>query len=621
MISDNVQIIATVGPVSNTKETLMTLALKGVSVFRLNFSSGNHIGHKNVIKFISEIENEIGKPLLVFQDLCGHRFTCSSFENQKTLLLKGQKLILASYKQKNFEYFSLKINSKSLFESMLIDCKTSQMIFIDGGRLKLIVIEIRNDCIVAELLNEGTFYGKKDIYFLDTILNNLSTFTEKDEEDILFGIENSVNWISCPYLKDISDINNLRLKIASSQNEIKIVSKIENNIALKNLDSIADESDLIIFDRDLLSTGTTANQSLFIQKSVFKALEKYEKPIIGSLGTLDSFFNNESLSVSETSDIINYILDGASYILMKGITSVGEYPNQAVDSINKIIQETINYQNSLSSTIRIKTPLQLRTLLIQYFNFFNDYIGKVNTEFIELKVVPYSDGIELSFSKTKSSDWIVHFQEYLSFIDRSIFDINIEFKSSLSIIEKRLFYENLGFELDTLKHRIKLKEDELNYLKYEMIPFLQNSLITLNSNRSIITNNYIDNSKNKKLKKIMENNKYKTEGNVGILGDNVSVTNFTQNNLVYHLPANLDLRELSFELQTLKNHLQSTKDENNDEHLDTLSNIIKAEKSANNEDRKGVVGFLKQTGKWALDAATEIGTSLAAEVIKKSMGI
>lgn len=181
------------------------------------------------------------------------------------------------------------------------------------------------------------------------------------------------------------------------------------------------------------------------------------------------------------------------------------------------------------------------------------------------------------------------------------------------------FEEKVKLNIYKLTRKKIIKHSRLFGKNVETIEDTIAASFTTNNIYNSTTN--VDNSLNKTTNTKMEQNKYKAEGNVGAMGDNASATNFTQNSLKYDLPDNFDYSKLRTELQSLKLHLQENKDENNSEHLDAISSVIKAEKSASEKDKKGVLDYLKKTGNWALNAATQIGATLAAEVIKKSMGM
>ncbi len=258
--------------------------------------------------------------------------------------------------------------------------------------------------------------------------------------------------------------------------------------------------------------------------------------------------------------------------------------------------------------------------------YFTDILFTFTQRANLFKVSQDKKGIVINTYRTikENGDIIKFWLEMMSFkpspfetIEVDISDIECETTQFIKVCKETKDYNKIVFySMQNLDEKFECKEKVL---------------IFENVNINVLDRDDAKEELSQKIKSItnisktiiqkMDQKNYKAEGNIGAFGENATASNFTQNNLEYKLPENFDYSKLSEELQALKNYLQNNKNENDEEHLDTISAVIKAEKASNNKDENGVIGFLKKASKWSLDAATQIGTSLAAEIIKKSAGL
>ncbi|NLN14327.1 MAG: pyruvate kinase [Tissierellia bacterium] len=336
------KIVATIGPASESEEVLRQLFLNGLNVCRLNFSHGSHEEHKKRIDTIKKVREELNLPIAIMLDTKGPEIRLGNFKEGTIELEQGDIFTLTTRDILGDETI-VSISYKGLPN----DVKEGSIILVDDGLVELEVIEIiDNTDIKCRALNGGTLKNHKGVN-VPNVEINLPAITQKDIDDILFGIENGVDFIAASFIRKAEDVTEIR-RILEENNghHISIVSKIENQQGVDNLDEIIAFSDGIMVARGDLGVEIEAETMPLVQKEMIRKCNLAGKPVITATQMLDSMIRNPRPTRAEVTDVANAILDGTSAIMLSGETAAGKYPVEAVKTMYKIAvttEKSLNY--------------------------------------------------------------------------------------------------------------------------------------------------------------------------------------------------------------------------------------------------------------------------------------
>lgn len=326
------KIVATLGPTSNSKTMINSLIRSGANVFRLNFSHGSHKEHGNRINIIRKLNEELEVPVSILMDLQGPKIRVGEVKDGAATLRVGQKLIISVNKILGD---SKKISSS--YKNLPRDVDKGDVILIDDGNIELRVIEKNQEEVVTQVLHGGVLKSKKGINLPDTNVS-IPSLTEKDKKDLVFGLENNIDWIALSFVRSAADIRELREIITSKGKWTKIIAKIEKPEAVENIDEIVEASDALMVARGDLGVEIPMEKVPLLQKKIVKKCNKAAKPVIVATQMLESMIQNPHPTRAEASDVANAILDGADAIMLSGETAAGLYPALAVRSMARIIK-------------------------------------------------------------------------------------------------------------------------------------------------------------------------------------------------------------------------------------------------------------------------------------------
>jgi len=355
MRSDNMKktkIVCTIGPSSESEEVLKELMLNGLNVARLNFSHGSHEEHKKRIDTIKKIRDELDLPIAIMLDTKGPEIRLRHFRNGEVTLKSGDIFTLTTRDIVGDE------NIVSVtYEGLANDVVKGNRILIDDGLVELEVLEIENGTdIKCRVLNGGTIKDRKGVN-VPKIPINLPAVTEKDIEDIKFGIENDVDFIAASFIRRAEDVLQIRKVLEDNGGEyIEIISKIENQQGVDNIDEIIEASDGIMVARGDLGVEIEAEKIPIVQKQIIKKCNLAGKPVITATQMLDSMIRNPRPTRAEVTDVANAILDGTDAVMLSGETAAGKYPLEAVKTMYNIAI------NTESSSQYLETLHSKRTL-------------------------------------------------------------------------------------------------------------------------------------------------------------------------------------------------------------------------------------------------------------------
>lgn len=334
-IGSKTKIIATLGPASNSKEVLGKMIMAGLDVFRLNFSHGTHEDKIKIISVIRELEAELNVNVAIMVDLQGPKLRIGLVENEPAILKDGDIISFCTnidYKAKDTYYMSYLDFPK--------DVKSGDIILIDDGKIKLEAVNSDGKKFVsAKVIHGGMLYSRKGVNLPDT-KTSLPSLTEKDKEDLLFALNNDVDWIALSFVRHPDDVIQLRSYIADFNKEINIISKIEKPEAIVNLDEIIRLSDGIMVARGDLGVEMNFDKVPVIQKIIVDKCIEMSKPVIIATQMLESMITNFRPTRAEANDVANSVLDGADAVMLSGETSVGAYPVQTIEAMQSIIDFT-----------------------------------------------------------------------------------------------------------------------------------------------------------------------------------------------------------------------------------------------------------------------------------------
>jgi pyruvate kinase len=330
MVNKKTKIIATVGPACNTKEKLWELVQAGANIFRLNFSHGNHEGHLKVINYIRELRKEHNVNIAILQDLQGPKIRTDEVENNGVELVAGAKIVITREKM-----LGTKDKISTSYKMLTSDVKKGDAILIDDGNIELKVLETGNGEVTCEVVYGGLLKSRKGINLPNTIVSEPS-LTDKDKEDLLFGLGQEVDWIALSFVRSAVDLNELKAIIKEHGKACKVIAKVEKPEAVKDIDAIIKASDAIMVARGDLGVELQMEDVPMIQKMIIQKCNELAKPVIVATQMMESMISNPRPTRAEASDVANAIIDGADTIMLSAETASGNYPVITVKSMSRI---------------------------------------------------------------------------------------------------------------------------------------------------------------------------------------------------------------------------------------------------------------------------------------------
>lgn len=337
------KIVATLGPASSDPKTLRTLFDTGVDVFRLNFSHGTHEDHRKLYNTIRDIEKETGRPIGVMVDLQGPKFRLGKFEKGPVTLKSGSRFRLDLSNTLGGSQ-RVQLPHPGVFEVLTVGCD----ILIDDGKVRLQVVECGADYAELEVTVGGEIRDHKGVN-LPGVELAISALTEKDKEDLAFGLELGADWVAQSFVQKPEDVIELRELIGD---RASIIVKLEQKTALDHLEKIVELSDALMVARGDLGVELPPEQVPGAQKRMIHVCRKAGKPVVVATHMLDSMVHTPVPTRAEASDVATAVYDGADSVMLSAESAAGEYPVEAVQMMNQIIEQVEKdpyYQKSINS--------------------------------------------------------------------------------------------------------------------------------------------------------------------------------------------------------------------------------------------------------------------------------
>jgi len=330
------KIVATIGPASRNKHSIRSLIQTGMNVARLNFSHGTHEDHIQVIHHLRHFSERLGRPVTILQDLQGPKIRTGELENGSIELIQGKSILLTTTPvMGNATTFSVD------FPDMPFYVQPGSRILLADGQMELIVTEVRDREIDTEVLLGGTLTPHKGVNLPGANLD-IPGFTEKDEQDLAFGLEHGVDAVAISFVRTAQDVARVRSAMARLKpGRIKtpIIAKMERPEALENLDEIIHTADGVMVARGDLGVEMSPQAVPIAQKRIIEAANKNGKLVITATQMLESMMENPRPTRAEASDVANAVFDGTDAVMLSGETAVGKYPIKAVQMMDAIIRQ------------------------------------------------------------------------------------------------------------------------------------------------------------------------------------------------------------------------------------------------------------------------------------------
>lgn len=328
------KIICTIGPTSEDEGVMRELIKNGMNAARLNFSHGDYEEHGKRIDIVKKLRKEITAPIAIILDTKGPEIRIGDFINKEIELIEGQEFTVTT---RNIEG-DHSICSVS-YETLHLDVKVGGYILINDGLLGLKIEKIEGQDIHCRVLNNAVISNHKNVCVPNVVVN-LPAVTEKDIEDIKFGVEQGVDMVAASFVRKASDVVEIRRVLEKFGGDgILIISKIENHEGVENIDEIIKYSDGIMVARGDLGVQMPTEDIPIIQKMIIEKCNRAGKPVITATQMLDSMIRNPRPTRAEASDVANAIFDGTDAIMLSGETASGKYPVEAVTVMAKIAEK------------------------------------------------------------------------------------------------------------------------------------------------------------------------------------------------------------------------------------------------------------------------------------------
>lgn len=339
------KIVCTLGPASDDVEIMKDLIRSGLDVVRINFSHGTYETHGIIIDKLKQAREELEAPIPIVLDTKGPEIRIKTIKKDKIYLESGSKFILTTREIEGDE-----TAVSVTYQNLPNDLSINSRVLIDDGLVELRVLEIEDTDIHCQVINGGFLSSNKGVNIPDVYVN-LPSLTERDIQDIKFGIEKELDYIAASFIRSASDVMKIRTVLEENGgSHISIIAKIENREGVNNIEEILEVADGIMVARGDLGVEIPPEEVPLVQKNLIKMANQASKPVITATQMLESMVNNPRPTRAEANDVANAIFDGSDAIMLSGETAKGQYPVAAVNMMARIAERTegsIDYLNMI----------------------------------------------------------------------------------------------------------------------------------------------------------------------------------------------------------------------------------------------------------------------------------
>ena len=329
------KIVCTIGPASNNEKTLSAMCLAGMNVARLNFSHGTHEDHKKNIEFIKSVREKLNLPIAILLDTKGPEYRIGIFEDGKIELHDGDPFIF-TVEDIIGDQGKVSVSYKGLPQ----DLNTGDRILLNNGLLIFEVTETTETEVHCKVITGGELSNRKSMSFPNKVLKQVY-LSEADKQDLLFGIENDVDFVACSFASCKQDLLDVKHFLAEhGAGHIELIAKIENQAGIDNIEDICSECSGIMIGRGDMGVEIAYEKLPAIQKHLITKCRMLGKRVITATEMLESMIHNPRPTRAEISDVANAVYDGSSAVMLSGESAAGKYPVEAVAAMARITEET-----------------------------------------------------------------------------------------------------------------------------------------------------------------------------------------------------------------------------------------------------------------------------------------
>ncbi len=340
------KIICTMGPNTNDRELLKNLIENGMDIARFNFSHGSHEEQKGRMDLLKGIREELGVPVAILLDTKGPEIRTGTLKDGKKVELKEGDTFVLTMDEVAGDDKKVSIT----YEGLVDDVQPGDRILIDDGLIELLVKNVSDRDIVCKVLNGGELGERKGVN-VPNVSVKLPALTDKDKEDILFGVEQGIDFIAASFVRSAEGILAIRAFLKQhNAGRIPIIAKIENAEGIKNAEEIIQSADGVMVARGDLGVEIPAEKVPYLQKTLINKCNENYKPVITATQMLDSMIRNPRPTRAEVTDVATAVYDGTDAVMLSGETAAGKYPLEALQMMHQIIlssEEHIDYDQLL----------------------------------------------------------------------------------------------------------------------------------------------------------------------------------------------------------------------------------------------------------------------------------
>jgi pyruvate kinase len=351
------KIVATIGPATSSPEMLKAIIEAGATTLRLNFSHGTHADHQRSIRLIRQTAFELNRPVAILQDLQGPKIRLGRFETGSIILTKGDRFTLTNRLIEGTQQISC-----VTYDYLADEVPVGSNILLDDGKVEMVVEEINHEKgdLHCRVTVPGKLSNNKGVNFPGVYLS-IKAMTDKDREDLMFGLDQGVDWVALSFVRNPQDIIEIKELISSTGKNVPVVAKIEKHEAIEQMEAILSLCDGVMVARGDLGVELPAEDVPVLQKRLIATANRLGIPIITATQMLDSMVSNPRPTRAEVSDVANAILDGTDAVMLSNETAVGSFPVEAVATMARIAErieqeETFNANSRLSRDNRRSIP-------------------------------------------------------------------------------------------------------------------------------------------------------------------------------------------------------------------------------------------------------------------------
>ncbi len=327
------KIICTLGPASHSEAKVSRLLDAGMDVARLNFSHGSHADHAEVIKIIRQLSEKSGRPVGILQDLQGPKIRVGLLKGGSMVLKRGEEVVITTR--------TLSLSSREIpttYEQLPRDVQPSDRILIDDGLVQLKVLRTTPQEVHCRVIDGGIISDHKGIN-LPGVRISAVPFTQKDREDLGFGLEQGVDYVALSFVRGPEDVVAVKKVIATRGAHVPVIAKLEKPEAIRNLDEILAVADGVMVARGDLGVEMSPEQVPMIQKQVIKRANMAKVLVITATQMLESMVSHPRPTRAEASDVANAIFDGTDAVMLSAETASGDYPLESLRMMDRIVRE------------------------------------------------------------------------------------------------------------------------------------------------------------------------------------------------------------------------------------------------------------------------------------------